>query len=281
MDNVPDSRRWLIVIALSIFIHEILLGFLGPRIAHVRAEPDQIVEKIAIERRPSPKPSPSPTPAPILTPSARPTVPPKATPMPVAVRKDNAQSARAPRRAKQGGSEAAHRTIVAKRTMPAPPAHHGTGTGQAAGGVGIGAGPGVGTGGNNGSGSGAGTGNQGNGANGAFNANVICGFVEFTPKGAPKYRNGAASEVVDAHVHFADGHVEIARFPYPWVYTNGENDDPWSSRNLKNPDFEVVVQFPPAGFQLSADDQYVKYILDHSDPRNGLTTLPNCPGDKG
>jgi len=281
MFNVSDPRRWVIAIALSIFIHEILLGLVGPRVDRARPEPDQIVEKIAIERKPSPKPTPSPTPASIVTPFARPTVPPKATPMPVAVRKDNAQSARAPQRAKRGGSEASHRSIVAKQALPAPPAHHGTGTGAAAGGAGTGAGPGVGSGGNNGTGSGAGTGNQGNGANGAFNASVICGFVEFTPKGAPKYRNGAASEVVDAHIHFADAHVEIARFPYPWVYTEGERDDPWSRTNLKNPDFEVVVQFPPAGFQLSADDQYVKYILDHSDPRNGLTTLPNCPGDKG
>ena len=284
MTRVFHPRRWLIAIALSIFVHEIVIALAGLHVTHARPQADQVIERIAIERRPtpSPKPSPSPTPAPTPKPAVTPTVPPKATPMPVVVRKENGASARAPRRAKRGGSEATHRTIVAKRSnIPAPPAHHGTGVGAAPGGIGAGAGPGNGNGGNNGTGAGAGTGNQGNGANGAFNANIICGFVDFTPKGAPHYRNGAASEVVDATVHFADGHTERARFPYPWVYQNGEHDDPWSSTNLRNENFEVLVQFPPAGFALSADDTYVKYILDHSDPRNGLTPLPPCPGDKG
>ena len=282
MQSVTDPRRWLIAIALSIFVHEILISLAGLRVAPARPPADQVIERIVIERRPSPSPTPSPTPAPTPKPTTRPTVPPKATPLPVVVRKDSGASARAQRHAKRGGSEAKHRAIVAKRaSVPAPPSHRGTGVGAAAGGIGMGAGPGKGAGGSNGTGAGAGTGNQGTGANGAFNANIICGFVEFVPKGAPKYRNGAASEVVDAIVHFADGHTERARFPYPWVYQNGEHDDPWSSTNLKNPDFEILVQFPPAGMPLSGDDTYVKYILDHSDPRNGLTTLPPCPGDKG
>ena len=169
MTRVFHPRRWLIAIALSIFVHEIVIALAGLHVTRVRPQADQVIERIAIERRPTPSPTPAPTPKPVVTP----TVPPHATPMPIVVRKENGASARAPRRAKRGGSEATPRTIVAKRSnIPAPPAHHGTGVGAAPGGSGAGAGPGNGNGGNNGTGAGAGTGNQGNGANGAFNAKI-------------------------------------------------------------------------------------------------------------
>src|ERR1700730_19373233 len=80
-------------------------------------------------------------------------------------------------------------------------------------------------------------------------AEVPCGTVTFTPVGPPRYdaeRN--ASEQIRALVLYADGHTESASFPYPWLYPDGERNDPWSSTNLRSPsNLRVTVQFPPPG----------------------------------
>ncbi|HEY4441001.1 MAG TPA: hypothetical protein VGN14_11150, partial [Candidatus Elarobacter sp.] len=202
------------------------------------------------------------------TPPPRVTIPPRVTPAPVAQVAGRAKGHPAKHR---GGG--AHRAIakVHATTYANPKAHGGAGTSTGAG-TGNVAGVGGGLGGN-------GTGDSGNG-NGAVNANVPCGVVEFIPFAPPDYRNGTAYEPVKAIVTFGDGHKEEAKFPYRWIYPNGEQTDPWSSTNLKNPDFPTTLKRPPDGTDTSTFDPLIKYIIGHSDPQ-GYTDLPDCPKGHG
>jgi hypothetical protein len=138
----------------------------------------------------------------------------------------------------------------------------GLGTGAAAGGGANGAG----------AGNGAGTGS------GAVNANTPCGEVLFNVRGAPEYRNGAASERITATVQFPDGHTETDTFPYTWTYQNGERDDPWSATNLTKQNVDVPLIFPPPGADTTLYPPLIKYILEHTRP-NGTTVLEPCPNE--
>ena len=101
--------------------------------------------------------------------------------------------------------------------------------------------------------------------------------VSFRPNGPPSLLNGVIwSETVVASVRFADGHTEQAVFPYPWVYQDGERNDPWSDTNLRRRDFDVRVIMPPVGSDRTTFPPLVRYILDRTTP-GGYTTLTGCP----
>jgi hypothetical protein len=279
IDFQRQRTRIIVAIALSIAIHEVALSLLHLPSRANNTEDVAATTKIVFEKPPpTPRPTPKPTPTPKAT--QPPTPPPHVTPPPHATAAPAPQIAgRAkghPAKHRGGG---AHRAIAkAKTGVYANPYAAGSGTGTSTG-HGSGNAPGAGGGLN-----GTGSGNSGNG-NGAVNANTPCGFVLFTPRDAPRYNNGTASETVIATVTYPDGHTEQERFPYPWVYPNGEANDPWSSTNLRKadevarsgrPDPGVPAQLPPPGSDTSGYPSVIQYILAHTDS-GGFTILHPCP----
>lgn len=263
-------RRWVFAIALSVAINEIAIGFL--RLPGPANEPPPVKPtKIVLERaRPTPRPTPVPTPRPTPPPIVH--VPPRATIAPVP-RVAAAKAAGVPAPV-HGGAAAKpvprftnfdiYRQLAKSRL------------GRAAGVAGTGAGTGVGAatgGGANGTGAGEGTAGTGTGS---VNANTPCGEVVFNVRGAPQYRDGAATERITATVQFPDGHTETDTFPYSWTYEHGERDDPWSSTNLAKQNVDIPLLFPPPGADTSAYPPLIKYILDHT-RTNGTTVLEPCP----
>jgi hypothetical protein len=275
---VIDFRRYrdrlIVAVAVAIAFHEVLLGLLHGPAPQSDTDTGAITTQIVFEPSPTPRPAPKPTPTPRATPRPTPeprlTPPPRSTPAPVKQIAGRAKGKPAPH---HGGGA---RKAVAKRSVT------GTYANPNAGGVGTSVSVGIGTGAQPGAGGGQGgngNGNQGNG-NGAVNADTPCGVVEFKPTAAPKYNNGTASEPVEATVTFPDGHRESARFPYVWVYPDGEQTDPWSDTNLKNPNFVTTLRFPPAGADPSVYPPLIQYILKHTDPQ-GYTNLQPCPPSRG
>jgi hypothetical protein len=105
--------------------------------------------------------------------------------------------------------------------------------------------------------------------------------VFFKPNAPPVIRaDGTRYERIAAMVRFADGHSESATFPYPWIYPDGEQNDPWSATNLGRGDFNIPVVLPPAEADLSTFPPLIRYILDHTNPK-GFTTLSHCDGRNG
>jgi hypothetical protein len=100
-----------------------------------------------------------------------------------------------------------------------------------------------------------------------------CGAVSFIPNGPPRYAAGTMTETIKVTVSFRDGHEETAVFPYPWVYPNFEETDPWSPTNIKRGDFPVPIQRPPPGTDMSKLPLLIAYVLDAA----GLTDLKDCP----
>ena len=265
----------IVAVAIAIAFHEILVSFLqGPAPAE-NDESAAPATRIAIEVRPSPTPRPTPRPTPTPrtvepTPPPHRTPPPHSTPAPtrhVAGRAKGKPAAHP----HGGGAHKAVPRLATTGTYAAPQAA-GVGTAPAAG---KGTAPAPGAGGQNG----PGTGDQGNG-NGAVNADTPCGVVEFLPYSAPKYSNGTAYEPMEAKVTFPDGHRETARFPYPWIYPDGEHTDPWSDTNLKDSTAPALLRFPPPGTDTSTFPPLIQYILSHTDPQ-GYTNLVPCPTRRG
>lgn len=101
--------------------------------------------------------------------------------------------------------------------------------------------------------------------------------VYFRPTRTAKFLNdGSSSETIAATVRFADGHTEQVVFPYPWVYRDGERNDPWSTTNLRRGDFDIRLVMPPVDSDRTTFPPLVRYILDHTTP-SGYTTLTGCP----
>jgi hypothetical protein len=277
---VIDFRRYrdrlIVAVAVAVAFHEVLLGLVHGPAPPSDTEDTGVTTKIVFEVPPSPtprptaKPTPTPRPTPLPTPEPRRTPPPHSTPAPV---KQIAGRAKGKPAQHHGGG--ARKTIAKTSTTGtyADPNASGVGTSPA---TGVGSGPQPGAGGGQG---GNGNGNQGNG-NGAVNADTPCGFVDFKPTAAPKYSGTTASEPVEATVTFPDGHHESARFPYLWTYPNGEQTDPWSDTNLKNPNFITTLRFPPPGADTSTYPPLIQYILTHTDSQ-GYTNLHPCPQSRG
>jgi len=279
IDFQHPRTRMVVAFALAIAIHEVVLGFVHLPSRPSNTEEVAVTTKIVFEKPlPTPRPTPKPTPTPAAT--QPPTPPPRVTPPPHATAAPVQQVAgRAKGRPAKHRGGGAHRAIVKTKTgRYVNPLAAGSGTGTSTG-AGSGNAPGAGGGlGGNGSGT------VGNG-NGTVNANTPCGSVVFTPRDAPRYNNGTAFETVIATVTYPDGHTEQERFPYPWVYPNGEVNDPWSSTNLRKademaraggPDPEVPAQLPPPGTDTSGYPTVIQYILTHTDA-GGFTSLRPCP----
>ncbi|MDQ6944558.1 MAG: hypothetical protein M3169_18825 [Candidatus Eremiobacteraeota bacterium] len=271
IDFQRHRDRMIVAVALAIALHEIFLGFVHNQRPADDPERDAVATRIVFERptpRPTPKPTPTPRPTPPPTPEPRVTPPPRATIAPVQQIAGRAKGR--PARRHGGG---AHKAIAkASSGTYANPKAAGAGTGTS---TGQGSGNVPGTGGGLG---GNGTGTSGNG-NGAVNAETPCGVVTFLPHDAPRYSNGTAYETVRATVSFMDGHSETAEFPYKWVYPNGEQTDPWSSTNLKKPDFTIAMQLPPVGAATNLPP-LILYIVKHTGP-DGFTDLAECPKGRG
>jgi hypothetical protein len=273
IDFQRHRDRMIVAVALAIALHEIFLGLVHNQRPADDTERDAVATRIVFEKprptpRATPKPTPTPQPTQPPTPEPRVTPPPRATIAPVQQIAGRAKGRPARRR---GGG--AHKAIAkASSGTYANPKAAGAGTGTSTG-QGSGNAPGVG-----GGLGGNGTGTSGNG-NGAVNAETPCGVVTFLPHDAPRYSNGTAYETVRATVSFMDGHTETAEFPYKWVYPNGEQNDPWSSTNLKKPDFEIPMQLPPVGAATNLPP-LIAYIVKHTRP-DGFTDLQDCPKGRG
>jgi hypothetical protein len=257
-DDPGRVRRFAVAIpcAIALTLLFFALALLRPPAA---PPPERApVATIVLERAPpTPTPAPPPTPVPTPPPVAHVTlapVPQRAAPR---VAEHPAAAHAAPRLAPVV-------TVPAVVAAPAAP-----GAGQA-----LGNAPGTGAGAGNETGGGTGgTGNE------TVNAEQPCGDVEFVPGEAPKYRGTTAAETIRATVRFPDGHTESADFPYPWIYPDAADTDPWSPRNIANPDFPARAQLPPPGADPSRFPELIRYILNHTRP-DGTTVLQDCPNPR-
>ena len=201
----------------------------------------------------------APTPPP---PTPRPTSPPTLPPIPRVTLAPVPQRA-APRAIRaSGGGHAAP-----PHPRAAPPAVIVAGSGGGAGtGEGSGEGPG------NAGGTGSGTGGTGSGT---VNADAPCGSVDLIPFQSPDHTGPITYEHVRATVTFPDSHSQSDDFPYRWAYSD-PGDDPWSARNLPNPNFTTRVQLPPPGTNTTRYPEVIRYILAHT-RTDGTTILQECP----
>lgn len=257
-------RRIVTAFAASLVIHALIIGS-GPLHAIPTREEERPTTPVVLEQRTPTPPPPRPTPQP--TPKPRPTIA-LATPHPIRKAVVAAAPRATARPATRRGGSARPKELAQVVPSAAPPTGTATaaGNGLAAGGDGTGAGPGSG----NGGAAGAGTGTNG--------SDQPCGYVTFIPTGAEQYVNGRFYETIRATIEFADGHSESGVFPYPWVYTN-QNDDPWAPQNLRKA-MHARAQFPPPGATLGDADRVVRLVLQYTRP-DGTTTLPLCPGQTG
>jgi hypothetical protein len=201
-------------------------------------------------------PTPPPTPAP------RPTPPPTLPPVPHVTLAPIPQRAAPKAVAASGGGHAAPRTLPHVAPL------------QTIAGSGGGAGPGTGDGEGAGDAGGTGNGTGGTGS-GTVNADVPCGSVDLIPIQSPDHNGALTFEHIRATVTFGDGHTQSEEFPYRWSYSD-PNIDPWSPRNMPNPDFPAHVQLPPPGANTSRYPELIRYILDHT-RSDGTTILQECP----
>jgi hypothetical protein len=280
IDIQRPRTRMIVAIALAVAIHEVVLSLMHVPSRPANSEEAAVTTKIVFE---TPRPTPRPTPTP--KPTQPPTPPPRITPAPhvtvaaIAQVAGRAKGHPAPHR----GGGARHAKAKAKKaTTYANPKAAGAGTGTSTG-QGSGDTPAVG-----GGLGGQGSGTSGNG-NGSVNADTPCGFVDFAPYEAPRYRNGTAYEPIQAKVTFPDGHTQSEKFPYPWIYPDGEQNDPWSDTNLRKAQSQVrpggeppeaLLQLPPPGADTSNYPSLIQYILSHTDA-NGYTVLKPCPKARG
>lgn len=254
------SRRFLVALGLSAFIHGLIIGA-GPLHPLRVREEQRASTPVAIELR-TPPPLPAPLPTPVRTPLPKPTVVVQ-RPRPVVRHRPAPALATAPPAEEPGGSASAKELAT---TAPAAPPNGttGAGIGVAAGGSGSGAGPGSGSGGANGT------------ENGSGGASQPCGSVSLVPAAAPTIsRSGMWLETIRVMMTFRDGHSESGVFPYPFVYRN-EAADPWSPPNLSK-DIAVPVPLPPPGTDLSNADRVVLETLRYT-RGDGRTVLPPCSG---
>lgn len=191
-----------------------------------------------------------------------------------------AKAAAAP--TKKTGGAAARKALVERTPVPhvrsatkiaARSLADGRAAGVQNGGSGTGAGAGEGTGGL--AGAGSGNGSSGNG-NGDDKATAPCGAVIFEPGHLSYRRDGTVVQQVFAKVVLRDGSVNVALFPYPFVYP-GAKDNPFVHDEALNGHDGVTLQFPPAGTATSDLPPVIQTVLHYTDGR-GITTLPACPG---
>ena len=240
-----NQRRLLIAFAIAVALHEIAAALIPA--AAPRGAPQQVVlAQVTIERR-----TPSPTPAPPALVSRVRTTPGRQAPREI-VHRPGAARPKPPTFSN------------AKPIWDIPVGARGAGAGRASGG---------GSPGNDGTGSGAGNAGSGSGAAAAMQP---CGYVEFSDPHGTRYDPNTGGYWVDIAmtVRFPDGHTESLMLDYPWFYRDAASN-PWSERNLDNPDFATRFQNPPPE-KRGGEPSLVRYVIAHS-TQDGLTRLRNCP----
>jgi hypothetical protein len=122
---------------------------------------------------------------------------------------------------------------------------------------------------------GAGSGTQGAG-NGAASGTPPCGYVTFSDPHGSHFDSRTHGFYVDIRmsVHFADGSAQSMLLDYPWYYPS-EAANPWSDRNVRDPNFPTRFQSPPTE-KLAGEPELVRYVMEHS-TSDGSTLLGDCP----
>lgn len=119
----------------------------------------------------------------------------------------------------------------------------------------------------------------------AHNGDIPCGAVDLVSVATKEMQlpastpNGPSPQTqiqhtIQATAHFADGTVQTARFPYPFVYGPNE-DDPFAHRNRDNDHMLILVQLPPSGFDRAELSQIIRAILARTSSE-GLSLLLPC-----
>ncbi len=244
----PNLRaRILLAFALAVALHALAVSFV-PRTEPHPEEPERVIAERVTLTHATPTPTPTPPPPP-------PTPPPTPRPAPAV----------GPTNRPHGGKAAPlhaapHTKPFTFKPLPATPATPGTGIGFAGAGEGTGGGPGVGSGGDNGVGDGD---------------NAPCGFVEFKPLRRAPY-HGKRRVWVEITIHLRNGENVVDNLGWPFVYA-GDADDPWSRRNINNPEFVTVMQLPPPGYDLAAKQLPATVLAVRETGPDGYTTLAPCP----
>ncbi len=124
-------------------------------------------------------------------------------------------------------------------------------------------------------GSGSGSATAGSGSGAATGAEP-CGFVEFSDPHGSAFDARTRGFYVDIRmrVQFADGTSQSLVLDYPW-YFSSEAANPWSDRNLRDPNFPTRFQPPPQS-KLGDEPGLVRYVIAHS-TADGMTLLKDCP----
>jgi hypothetical protein len=253
----------LVAFAIAIAVHEILAGLIPSPFPRNPAS-NEVVSHVTIGRivvRSTPTPRPKPTPrvvsharaiAPAETRTVAHTTPGAASPKQI-LHRAGAARPKPPAFAN------------AKPIWDIPVGAQGAGAGTHSGAGSLG----------NGSGSGNGAGGAGSG-NGAVAAAEPCGYVEFSDPHGSRYDPDARGFWVDIRmsVRFPDGHFESVLLDYPWFYQN-EASNPWSDRNVSNPNFPTTFQPPPSDKRAN-EPALVQYVIAHTEAR-GYTLLKDCP----
>lgn len=246
---------------MAIAAHEILAGLIPAHVSRHPA-PREIVSNVTIGHiAVRPTPTPSPRPRPRIVSHTRTIAPPekRAVPRTTSARAAPKQTVHRPAAAPPKPPTFTH----AKPRRAIPAGGQGAGAGDRSGAGSLGAG--------NATGNGAG----GNG-NGAAAGNEPCGFVEFSDPHGSRFDPNTRGFWVDIRmtVHFPDGAADSLVLDYPWYYPN-EASNPWSDRNLQDPNFPTTFQAPPPDKRAS-EPAIVQYVISHT-RAGGYTLLKDCP----
>jgi hypothetical protein len=272
LSSLDHRRRLWFALAVAIAVHCIAAGFIPRGHPRMRETETIVAQQITIAARPKPTPRPAPTAH--VTPRPRASIAAK-----VAVRAP-APKAAAPRTATHGG-RAAQRIVRATPVPHVPPAAKaavakGPGAGVANGGTGTGAGAGNGTGGD--AGTASGTEGEGNG-NGGEADTTPCGYVELTGHHTYGWNNGAHYRDVSIVIHLRNGETVGDVLHWPFAYAN-DDEDPWSTKNLKKPDLTALLQLPPPGYDLAGRQKPATVFAVEQTGPDGRTRLRECPEPK-
>jgi hypothetical protein len=246
-------RRAIAAFVIAIGLHE-LLAMLVPSPARTAPSSREVVAHVTIARIVV-RPSPSPTPRARIVPHVR--VPANAEPKFVRPARTaaTARPAIAPRErpARPRPPSVSHAKPIWDVPTGAQAAGGGSRSGTASGGAG-------------------GNGVSGSGAGGS----EPCGYVEFSNPHGSRYDPQTRGFWVDIQmsVRFPDGRSDSVLLDYPWFYRS-EAANPWSDRNLHDPNFPTTFQPPPPDKRAN-EPAIVQYVIAHTSA-GGYTLLKDCP----
>ncbi len=103
-----------------------------------------------------------------------------------------------------------------------------------------------------------------------------CGTYELGRAAPPRHEGNITYETIEVTFAFADGHHELAVFPYPWVYNDRSDRNPFARANAPGSVDVFPLRMPPKGADTSAYQPAMRFLLAHM-TSGGYGTLPNCP----